>query len=81
MKAAAVAPARLMMSEIVAQRGLNAGDDIGPVAAFVLSKQPRRRIPRTILPIEKPAPAGIVAIKQPKRLANGAGSAPRTYVP
>ena len=45
----------------------------GNQSRVVSTKQPGRRIPRTILAIEQPPPARIVAIEQPERLAERAG--------
>ena len=59
--------------DVVSQGRGDARDDRIPVSRFILPKQPDCRVPRTVVAIEQPSPAGIVAIDQPDRFTERAG--------
>jgi len=48
-------------------------EDLAPVPAAGLAEQPRRAIPRRILPINHPAPVRHMLEGNPHRAAEGAG--------
>ena len=48
------------------QRGMDAGNDVIPLAGLILPKQAGGRVPGAVLAIEQPTPVGIVTIHQPK---------------
>ena len=52
---------------------LHAADHARPVSGGGLAKLAQRRIPRTVVAVLQPAPAGVETIQQPNRFAEGTG--------